>query len=455
MTSLTAREAHNMTGTAAPSIDKKADLPNKSKINIDEYFDGRSVTVLLITLFLVSAISQVDRMLPFVLAESIKEDLDLSDTEIGLLTGIAFAVCYTLLSMPLARAADRGSPRSVLILCFLLWSAMTVLGGLAMSFLFLAFTRFGVAFGEAGGTPASHAIIARKVPPERRGLALGIFSMGIPLGTMMGFAVGGAIGDTLGWRAALVGAGVLGMFIALLALAVIRSTPPLKRSATDSKPFLKASLQLLSSPSFRWLFISSVALGFAAAPFYAFAVPFLIRTHDYSASEAGLAFGLLQGLMGICGTLAGGRLFDRAVRSGTGRVLGPPAILLMIASLTTTAALFTPTGWLSILLFVPGMLSFAFLLPWCFGAAHLVAGKGREAMATSLAMIGSGLFGPALGPLIVGMISDAATTARVPNGIGLGLLIVPVAGILTGIAMLIANQRIAALLGRQSTLVEV
>ncbi|MEJ1117295.1 MFS transporter [Phyllobacterium sp. CCNWLW109] len=432
-----------MTETAASSIDNQAGLPIISNASGDEYVRGWRVPVLLTTLFLVSATSQIDRMLPFVLTELIKRDLDLSDTEMGLLTGIAFAACYALLSMPLARAADRGSPRFVLVLCILLWSAMTLLGGLAMSFLFLAFTRFGVAFGEAGGTPASHGIIARKIPHERRGLALGIFSMGIPLGTMVGFGVGGAIGDTLGWRTALVGAGAMGVLIGLITLLVIGPTPPLQRTRANNEPFLNASLRLLSSPAFRWLFIGSVALGFAAAPFYAFAVPFLIRTHGLSASEAGLAFGLLQGVMGIFGTLVGGRLFDRAVRSGTGRVLGPPAILFMIASLTTTAALFAPVGWLSILLFVPGMLSFAFLLPWCFGAAHLVAGKGKEAMATSLAMIGSGLLGPALGPLMVGMISDAATAAQLPNGLGLGLLTVPLASILTGTAMLIANRRIA------------
>lgn len=140
----------------------------------------------------VSALSQVDRILPFIMAEAIKADLSLSDTQIGLLTGVAFAVCYSLLSLPLARAADRGSPRLVLVSCILGWSAMTMLGGLAASFLLLAFTRFGVAFGEAGGTPAGHAIIARKIRPERRGLAIGLFAMGIPLGTMVGFAAGGA-----------------------------------------------------------------------------------------------------------------------------------------------------------------------------------------------------------------------------------------------------------------------
>ncbi|CCV13958.1 MFS transporter [Mesorhizobium sp. STM 4661] len=432
-----------MTETAASSIDNPSVASPISNASGDEYVQGWRVVATLSALFLVSMISQIDRMLPFIMAEAIKTDLSLSDTQIGLVTGIAFAVCYTLLSLPLARVSDRGSPRFVLVSCALVWSAMTALGGIAASFLFLAFTRFGVAFGEAGATPAGHAIIARKIRPERRGLAIGLFALGIPLGTMVGFAVGGAISDTLGWRAALIGAGSIGGLIALLTFVFVGPTPPLERTAASSQPFLRSSLQLLSSPGFRWLFVGAVISGFAAAPFYAFATTFLIRSHGYTASEAGLAFGLLQGLMGIIGTLVGGRLFDRAVRSGTGRVLGPPGVLFLIASVTMTAALFAPIGWISILLLVPTMLSFAFLLPWGFGAAHLVAGKGKEAMATSLVMIGSGLLGPALGPLIVGMISDAATAAQIPNGLGLGLLTVPVASILTGLAMLIANRRIA------------
>jgi MFS family permease len=145
--------------------------------------------------------------------------------------------------------------------------------------------------------------------------------------------------------------------------------------------------------------------------------------------------------MGIVGTLAGGRLFDRALRGEKRRLLGPPSLLLIVAGVTTAAALFAPTGSLSILLFVPGMLSFAFLLPGAFGAAHLVAGAGQQAMASSLLLIASGLFGPALAPLFVGLVSDWANANAIPNGLGLGLLIVPVASVLTGLAMRIADRR--------------
>lgn len=414
----------------------------------DEHVKGLRMAAICIVLLLINAFSQIDRILPFILAEKIKADLELTDTEMGLLTGLAFAVCYALLSLPLARAADRGSPRLVLVSCILIWSAMTTLGGFAASFIFLALTRLGVAFGEAGAVPAGHALIVRKIAPERRGLAIGLFAMGIPLGPMVGFAAGGAIADLFGWRVVLIGAGAIGVLIGLLTIFVAGPTPSLPAPASRDEPFLKTSLDLLSSPAFRWLFTGAVFLGFAGAPFYAFSIPFLIRTHGFTATEVGVSFGMLQGLMGIIGTLGGGRWFDHAVRSGTGKVLGPPAILFLIASVTTTAALFAPTGWMSIALFVPGMLSFSFMLPWGFGAAHLIAGPGRQAQATSLVMIASGLAGRALGPLIVGIVIDAATAADIPNGLGLGLLIVPLASALAGIVYLITNQRISAFLRR-------
>ncbi len=433
-----------MTETAVRSVHvSNAEAPAFQQSD-SEYLKGWRAVALLAGLFFVSALSQVDRILPFIMAESIKADLALSDTQMGLLTGLAFAVCYSLMSLPLARAADRGSPRFVLVSCIIGWSAMTMFGGLAASFLVLALTRFGVAFGEAGAIPAGHALIARKIRPERRGLAIGLFGMGIPIGTMVGFAAGGAISDAVGWRNTLVAAGAIGVLVALLAFVVAGPTPPLRNTATRSESFLRSSVQLLSSQSFRWLFVGAAAASFAAAPFYAFAAPFLIRTHGLTAGQAGTAFGLLQGMMGIVGTVLGGRLFDRAVRSCTGRVLEAPGLLFLFASMTTTAALFAPVGWISIALMVPSMLSFSFLIPFGFGAAHLVAGKGKEAMATSLVMMGSGLLGPAFGPLLVGIVSDAATAADLSNGLAFGMLVVPVASILTGMAMLTANRRIAA-----------
>jgi predicted MFS family arabinose efflux permease len=437
-----------MTEIVARSIDP-VETRAQPAATTREYVKGARMAAIFIVLLLINAFSQIDRILPFILAEKIKADLELTDTEMGLLTGLAFAVVYALLSLPLARAADRGSPRLVLVSCVLIWSVMTTLGGFAASFIFLALTRLGVAFGEAGAVPAGHALIVRKVMPERRGLAIGLFAMGIPLGTMVGFAAGGAVADVFGWRVALMGAGAIGVLIGLLTILVAGPTPSLPATASRDGPFLRTSLDLLSSPAFRWLFAGAVFLGFAGAPFYAFSIPFLIRTHGFTATEVGVSFGMLQGLMGIIGTLGGGRWFDHAVRSGTGKVLGPPAILFLIASTTTTAALFAPTGWMSIALFVPGMLSFSFMLPWGFGAAHLIAGPGRQAQATSLVMIASGLAGPALGPLIVGIVSDAATAADIPNGLGLGLLIVPLASALAGIVYLITNQRIAAFLRGQ------
>lgn len=408
-----------------------------------EYLSGRSAVATLTVLFLVSVLCQVDRILPFILAESIKIDLGLSDTQLGLMTGIAFAVCFTLMALPLARMADRGSPKLVLLACIIGWSAMTALGGLAASFLALTLTRFGVAFGEAGAVPASHALIARQIPPENRGMAIGLYSMGLPLGAMIGFAVGGRIGDTLGWRAAMFGAGAAGIVIALLVALLIGATPPVKRAAGETEPFLRSSLRLLVSPAFRWLFIGAIVLGFASAPFYAFAAPFLIRTHGFTASEVGLTFGLLQGLMGIIGTLLGGRGFDRAVRSGDKGLLRQPAILFLTASVTTLAALFAPTGWMVILLFIPTMLSFAFLLPWAFGTAHRVAGPGKQAVASSLVLIGSTLLGPTLGPLLVGMISDAVTASQISDGLRWGMLLIPLSIAISGVALLIANRQLS------------
>lgn len=406
-----------------------------------EIVRGPRAWALLGVLTLVSIFSQIDRILPYILAESIRTELGLSDTEIGLITGLAFAVCYTLFSLPLARAADRGSPRLVLLACLLVWSVMTGLGGLAGSFVVLALTRLGVALGEAGGTPSAHALIARRIGPERRGLAIGLFAMGIPLGTMVGFIGGGLIDEAFGWRAAFIGAGALGVTVALLVWLTAGPTPPLRRPAEQTEPYVRSALRLLSVPAFRWLMVGALTVGFATAPFYTFTAPFLIRTHGLTTAQVGLSFGLLQGLTGVIGALVGGRMFDRAVRRGVRHPLLAPATMLVVGAVSTTAALFASAGWMAIALFVPAMLGFAFLLPWVFGAGHRIAGPGKEALASSLGLVASGLFGPALAPVLVGVISDSAAGVGLANGLALGLLIGPAFSVLTALALMAAGRR--------------
>lgn len=407
------------------------------------FFSGPHAGVLLGALFLVSVFAQIDRILPFILAEAIKRDLALSDTEIGLVTGIVFAACYALMSLPMARLSDRGSPRGVLLGCITVWSAMTGLGGLATSFAGLAASRFGVALGEAGAIPSSHALIARRIGAERRGLALGIFSMGIPLGTMVGFAAGGALSESLGWRAVLVMAGLFGGVVGVLAFLAAGPTPPVT-PRREAARFWATSRALLAMPAFRALLVGAVLLGFAATPFYAFAATFLIRGHGFTTAQAGLSFGLLQGGLGIVGTLLGGRGFDAAIRSGRTALLRGPAIAFLVAGVSLTAALFVPVPALSVALMTPSMFAFAYTLPFAFGTGHRVAGAGREATASSLALIASGLPGPALGPLLVGLMSDGATAAGIANGLALGLLLVPLACAGSALAFVWIDRRLAA-----------
>jgi MFS family permease len=214
--------------------------------------------------------------------------------------------------------------------------------------------------------------------------------------------------------------------------------------SSGAVPFWQSTRELLAVPAFRALMVAAISIGFAAAPFYAFAATFLIRTHAFSATEAGLTFGLMQGALGIAGTLLGGRGFDAAAQRKATSLLLVPAIAFGVAAVTTVAALFVSVPWMSIILLIPAMFTFAFTLPYAFGAAHLVAGVGREGIASSLAMIGSGLIGPALGPLLVGLISDFVADAGVTESLSIGLLVVPVACLVTVLTYLNAGRMIAA-----------
>ncbi len=169
---------------------------------------ARAMLALLVLLYV---INYIDRQILSVLLEPIKQELEVSDTAMGLLTGLAFALFYTTAGIPIARWADRGSRRKVVVVGVVVWSAMTALSGLARNFVQLALARVGVGIGEATLSPAAHSLISDAFPPERRATALGIYNIGGNVGIMLGFMLGGWIGEAFGWRMAFFVVGLPGL----------------------------------------------------------------------------------------------------------------------------------------------------------------------------------------------------------------------------------------------------
>lgn len=399
---------------------------------------------LLVVLVLVNVLNVLDRQLPMILAESVKRDLGLSDTQLGLLSGLAFAACYSTLAIPLARLADRWSAKKVLAGCLVVWSLMTALGGLSRSFAELAMTRLGVACGEAGSTPAAHALIARAIAPERRGFALGLFTMGAPVGVMAGMAIGGWISDHASWRVALAVAGGAGGVVLALWLALAPDLPPATTARAQGGALHHALGVLFRSSAFRYLFLATSLAGASSYATLVFCAPFLIRLHGMTATQVGLALGLAQGVTGVLGALIGGRLFDAQRSRGETRALWVPTVSFLLAGPLAAAAWFADSGWLAIALLAPVVFAYIVYLPATFGVAHRIAGPGSQAVASSVLMLGVGLLGASIGPLAVGALSDGLLASHGAEGLRWALLLVALANVAAGLAFLQANRRLRA-----------
>ena len=179
----------------------------------------------LAVLVLVYVVNFVDRQVFSILIEPIKADIDLSDTQLGFLGGVAFAFFYTIAGIPIARWADRGNRVTIVTLALVIWSGMTALTGLARGFGSLMIARIGVGIGEAGCSPPIHSLISDYFPPERRATALSIYALGIPIGAAIGTLAGGWIGQYYGWRTAFLVVGLPGLAIAVLVKLTLREVP--------------------------------------------------------------------------------------------------------------------------------------------------------------------------------------------------------------------------------------
>ena len=381
----------------------------------DSAQDSGPVRLTLWVLLVVYIFNFVDRQIVNILAEPIARDLKLSDTQIGLMTGLAFALFYTVLGIPIARFADRPTTSRPRLIAgaLAIWSAMTALCGLAQNFWQLLIARIGVGVGEAGCTPPAHSLISDMVPPEKRASALAFYSLGIPIGTLLGMIIGGTLADRMGWREAFVIVGLPGVVLALVVWFVLKDprradTAAMLRAKSQpaAMPLGQAVREVMRSRAFILLLFAGSAAAFLSYGKTTWTTIFFQRTHEMTPGQVGLWFGIIGGVGGILGTWLGGYLADRFGARHRRHVLSAPAIGMALAVPLAIAAYQAPTWPLALaLIFLPQVLNSLYYGP-CYSAAQgLVPAKARAIAAAALLFF-QNLIGLGLGPLFFGMLSD-------------------------------------------------
>lgn len=370
--------------------------------------------VLLWILMIVYVLNFLDRQIVNILAEPISRDLNLSDTQIGLMTGLAFALFYTLLGIPIARYADNSRTNRVGLISVSLaaWSLMTALCGMAQNFLQLLLARIGVGVGEAGCTPAAHSLISDSVAPEKRSSAIAFYGIGIPVGSLLGLIVGGALNDAYGWRNAFLFVAIPGVLMAFVLPFILKEPRKSKAmiAAGPAKPALstmEAVREVFSSRAFGYLTVAASITAFLSYGKGVWAIILFIRSHGLSAGETGLLLGIVLGIAGIIGTWLGGMMADRFGKADKRHILTTPAIGMVIATPLLFLGYYATDWRIAIaLLALPTALNAAYYGPTYACVQGLVRPEAR-AMAAAIMIFAQNLIGLGLGPLFFGMLSDA------------------------------------------------
>lgn len=401
-----------------------AETPTASQV--EGYGSKAYRSYVLFALLVVYIFNFIDRSLIGVLGEPIRETFALSDLEIGLLSGLAFAILYTLLGIPFAMLAERRSRTWIISIALAAWSAMTVACGMAQNTLQFALARVGVGIGEAGCSPPSHSLISDYFPPEKRASALGIFALGIPLGTMSA-ALGAAWIEgqpNMNWRDAFIFMGLPGIALAVIFKLTVKEPP---RGFSDPGGAAAAAKRQMPSPFKVFGIIGRnpsfwhVSLGGAIASFVGYGIgqfvpPFWIRVHGLSLQDAALIFGGVLGIAGAIGTFGSGYIADKVRERHPNSDSWLPAlgmgISVPIAILGYNTLAFS-SGAMAIIFAIPllcvaAILRYSYLAPMFAVTQKLVEPRMR-ATAAALLLFVVNLIGYGAGPPAIGAISDHFT----------------------------------------------
>ncbi|WP_374973007.1 spinster family MFS transporter [Spongiibacter marinus] len=371
--------------------------------------DGRAYYALFI-LTIVYSFNFIDRQLLAILQESIKAELLLSDTQLGLLTGFAFALFYVTAGIPIARWADAGNRRNIVALAVFIWSFMTAISGLVQNYLQLLLARIGVGVGEAGGSPPSHSMISDMFPAERRASVLGFYSTGVSIGILFGFLMGGWLNEFFGWRVAFFVVGVPGVLLALVVRYTLREPRRGLSENRDDNPepvAVKEVVALLwSRRSFRHMAWAGALSAFAGYSVANWSASFIIRSYGMSTGELGTWLALIIGIGGAAGVFGGGLLADKLAAKDTRWYVLLPALAGVISLPFAAGVYLVDNVYASLLLMIIPAIQSNVFLGNTLAVSHSLVGLRMRAMASAILFFIFNLVGLGAGPWSVGLLSD-------------------------------------------------
>ena len=360
--------------------------------------------VVLVLLLGIAIFNQADRFLLAGLIEPVKNEFAVSDAVMGLLTGPAFAIFYSILAIPIAIYADRANRLRIIVAGCVVWSFFTILSGFATGPWTLAAARVGVGVGEAAFQAPAYSIIAAYFVAESRGKAFAIMALAVYFGQTLGLAGGPAIAEAYGWRAAFQIYGMLGLVLILISWMVIQE-PPRSEAPPERVPFAPLAKRLIRLASYRNMMFG-MALGvLSGLAFGSWGKTLFERSYDMGTADAGAAFGLAFAIPGMLGAILFGAVSDRLTRTSYGRTLLLSAIGLAGATLVVMAAIWAPSLPNAVLLAVPaGLLGGGWAVGIYAGLQYILPDHLR-ATGTAIAMLAVNLLGYAVGPWLVGELS--------------------------------------------------
>lgn len=437
-----------MVTTVVASPSNEANVNSETVAGSDKYCSRKYRYYALSMLMTAYMFNFIDRQIISILQEPIKQELSLSDTQLGLLTGVAFAIFYVLMGLPIARLADKGSRRNIIAVSIAVWSFFTAICGMTANFFQLLAARIGVGVGEAGCSPPSHSMISDIFPASERGTALGVYNMGVNFGILIGFLVGGWLNEFFGWRMAFFAVAIPGLVLAVIVRMTVAEPKRIINNRPDDKkadlPSIKEVLRhLLTLHTFRHVAIATGMLAFAGYGLLNWLPSFFIRIHGLGTGTVGTWFALTLGVGGAIGTFAGGWLADRLGRKDLRWYLWIVIIATVLAVPLIIATLSVESSFIALLCNIyPGAVLALYLAP-LIAVTHGLVDNRMRALSSAILFLVLNLLGLGLGPLVIGLMSDLLAPVYAVESLRYAMLItIPVVSIWGCVHLLLASKHI-------------